>query len=256
MRRRARRQAGIAGEPPRIGMMTSLGSLRSLVAAVSKDAASRIGAWPRAKQIMVAVAVTLAVVVILTFDVPPLSTLREWAETTGPWFPVAFWAAYVLVTQLPVPRTIMTLSAGVLFGPWMGIALALTATAVSAALSLAIIRFFVGDWIRPYLTHPAVAGVNEHLERRGWVAVLSLRMIAGVPFSIMNYTAALTSIRLLPFTVATFLGSAPGTIATVLFGDTLTGEADPVIIVITVALALLGVTGLILDAATPVKSKR
>ncbi|MDR7329358.1 TVP38/TMEM64 family protein [Corynebacterium guangdongense] len=236
--------------------MTSLRSLRSFLASVAQDAISRIRAWPRAKQLAVALAVTLAVLVVITFDVPPLSTLRDWAGTAGPWFPVAFWAAYVVITQLPVPRTILTLSAGVLFGPWTGIALALSATAASAALSLTVVRFFVGDWIRPYLTHPAVAGVNEHLERRGWVAVLSLRMIAGVPFSIMNYTAALTSIRLLPFTVATFFGSAPGTIAVVLFGDTLTGEADPVIIVITVALALLGVTGLILDAATPVKSKR
>ncbi len=236
--------------------MTSLRSLRSLLATVTQDAVSRVRAWPRAKKIVVAVTVVLAVIVMAVFDVPSLSTLRAWADATGPWFMAAFWASYVLLTQLPIPRTIMTLSAGVLFGPWAGIAIALTATTVSAALSLVVVRFLVGDWVRPYLTHPAVAGVNGHLERRGWAAVLSLRMIAGVPFSIMNYTAALTSIRLLPFSVATFLGSAPGTVATVLFGDTLTGEADPLIIVITVVLALLGVTGLILDAATSVKSKR
>ena len=29
-------------------------------------------------------------------DVPPLSTLRTWADTLGPWFPVAFWLLYIL----------------------------------------------------------------------------------------------------------------------------------------------------------------
>lgn len=116
-------------------------------------------------------------------------------------------------------------------------------------------RGLLGEWIRPYLRHPAVAGINRRLEQRGWLAVASLRMIAGIPFSVLNYAAALTSVRLVPFTVATFIGSAPGTIAMVFFGDTLTGEADPVIIAITVALAVVGVVGLLLDSRIPVKEQ-
>ena len=237
-------------------MMTSLRSFRAFLATLARDALARVRAWSPLRLITVLAAVVLAVVAVIAFDVPDMATLRAWSTAAGSWFIVAFWMAYVLVTQLPVPRTILTLSAGILFGPWLGILLALSATTVSAALSLSVVRFLLGDWIRHHLTHPAVAGINEHLERRGWVAVLSLRMIAGVPFSIMNYTAALTSIRALPFTLATLVGSAPGTVATVFFGDTLTGQADPLIIVITVGLALLGVTGLILDARTSVKPKR
>lgn len=236
--------------------MTSLRSLGSFLAVLSRDGVSRVRSWPRVRQLAVVIGVAVVLAIVLAFDVPPLATLRGWADTAGPWFPAAFWASYVIITQFPVPRTVLTLSAGVLFGPVFGIVIALTATAVAAAVSLSVVRFLIGDWIRPHLTHPAVAGINAHLERRGWAAVFSLRMIAGVPFSVLNYTAALTTIRLAPFTIATFAGSAPGTVATVFFGDTLTGDANPVIIVITVALALAGVTGLLLDAATPVKAKR
>ena len=184
-------------------------------------------------------------------SVPPLSVLREWSGHTGAWFPVLFWLLYVVVTQFPIPRTIMTLSAGVLFGSVWGVVLAITATTASATISMAVIRGLLRDWIEPRLTHPSVELINRHLEERGWLAIASLRMIAAVPFSIMNYAAALTRVRVLPFAAATFAGSLPGTIGTVLFGDTLTGDANPAVIALTVVLAAVGVAGLLLDALLP-----
>ena len=187
-------------------------------------------------------------------EVPPLGVLRTWAEHTGPWFPVLFWGFYVLITQFPIPRTIMTLSAGILFGAFWGVALAITATTASAVLSLVVVRGLLRDWIAPRLTHPSVEVINRHLEQRGWLAVASLRMIAVVPFSIMNYAASLTRVRVLPFAAATFAGSLPGTVGTVLFGDTLTGRANPAVIAVTVVLAVVGVAGLLVDALLPTRN--
>ena len=79
-------------------------------------------------------------------------------------------------------------------------------------------------------------------------------MIAGVPFSVMNYAAALTSVPLGMFTVATLAGSAPGTVVTVFLGDMLAGDPDPVVIGLTVALAVVGFIGLAVDHRLPVKS--
>lgn len=204
--------------------------------------------------LILAALVAVALAVLVLFDVPPLATLRDWAQRLGPWFVVAYWFAYVALTQFPVPRTILTLTAGVLFGPWIGIAVALTATAVSAAVSLVVVRGLLADWIRPRLTHPAIVRINARLRQRGWVSVIALRMIAGIPFSVMNYAAALTDVRVSTFAVATFLGSAPGSMATVFLGDTLTGRADPVIIAITVGLAVVGIIGLAVDSRLPVKA--
>ena len=81
-------------------------------------------------------------------------------------------------------------------------------------------------------------------------------MIAAVPFSIMNYAAALTRVPVLPFALATLVGSAPGTILVTLFGDTLTGEADPVFVAIMAVLAVGGVAGLLLDTRLPTRSER
>ena len=218
-----------------------------------RDAAAAVAGWSWQRRIAVALALAGFLAVTLLVDVPAVSTLRSWAEASGPWFPVLFWVGYVVVTQFPVPRTILTLSSGVLFGPWEGILVALSATTVAAALSLSVVRGLLGEWMAPRLRHPAVAGINARLEQRGWLAVTSLRMIAGVPFSVMNYAAALTSVPLGMFTMATLVGSAPGTVVTVVLGDALTGDVDPVVVTLTVGLAVLGLAGLAVDHRLPVK---
>ncbi|PRQ12118.1 TVP38/TMEM64 family protein [Corynebacterium sp. 13CS0277] len=184
-----------------------------------------------------------------------MATLRAWSLSLGPAFPVVFFALYVAITQFPIPRTILTLSSGVLFGPVVGCAVALTATTVSAALALTWVRAVVGERIAARLTHPAVATINARLRARGWLAVASLRMIAAVPFSVLNYTAALTQVRLLPFALATLVGSAPGTIATVFLGDALVTRPSPAMMLVTVGLFCLGMAGLALDAKLPVRSR-
>src|SRR5699024_861719 len=86
---------------------------------------------------------------------------RWWGGgAAGAWFLGLFGVGYVLITQFPVPRTILTLSSGVLFGPWVGVLVALSATTVAAALSLSVVRGLLGEWMAPRLRHPAVAGIN------------------------------------------------------------------------------------------------
>lgn len=208
---------------------------------------------PRSKAITLAALVTVFIAAWVFLDVPPLSTLREWADTLGPWFPVVFWLLYVLITQFPIPRTLMTVSAGILFGTVRGILIAITATTVSAVISLLIVRTLLRDWIAPRLTHPAVERINRRLEQRGWLAIFSLRLIAAVPFSVLNYAAALTRVPVVPFAAATLIGSLPGTVLVTIFGDTLTGEANPVVIAIMAVLAVVGIVGLIIDARLPAR---
>lgn len=220
------------------------------------DVISAIKGWNLGKKLLVTCTLIAFVLTTLFVDIPSLQQFRYWSEELGPVFPVIFTVLYVLITQFPIPRTLLTLSSGVLFGPVLGIFIALMATTVSAAISLTVIRYFLGDWMAPRLTHPAVAGINHRLRERGWLAITSLRMIAAVPFSILNYVAALTSVPLIGFTVATLVGSAPGTIATVLLGNTLTGDTNPFYIVSALVLMVIGFGGLALDTKLPVKDER
>lgn len=205
--------------------------------------------WKRWTAVVAAGAALMLLAVLV--DVPSLAALRTWSDQLGPWFVVAFTGAYIFFTQFPIPRTVWTLAAGLLFGPWLGLSVSLVALTISATISLLIVRGLLGEWIRPHLTHKAVYAINARLERRGWLAVASLRMVAGVPFSLLNYVAALTPISVTHFAIATLIGSIPTTAIGVFFGDALTGAMRPYTIAGFLIAAAVGIAGLILDTRLP-----
>lgn len=232
---------------------TPIATIFHFFSSLFKDAVSSILHWSLTKKVLVSLALIVILAVTFLVDVPPVSVYREWGHNAGDAFILLFCAFYILVTQFPIPRTFLTLASGILFGPIVGSIVALGSTTLSAVISLVIVRRLLGDWMAPRLTHPAVSRINTRLEHRGWLAITSLRMIAAVPFSILNYVAALTSVPVLSFAVATLIGSAPGTIVTAVLGDAVTGSGNWTAVAFSVFLAVLGVFGIFLDQKMPVK---
>ncbi|MEV5832490.1 TVP38/TMEM64 family protein [Nocardia sp. NPDC052112] len=201
---------------------------------------------PRVVALLVGGAALFIAAVLVPLPTP--QQLQDWATSVGPIFPLVFFVVHALVTVAPIPRTVLTVSAGVLFGPALGIVLAASATTVSAALAILLVRALDRDRVAAHLTHPAVRSIDARLERRGWLAVGSLRLIAFAPFSVINYCSALSSIRFWPYLIATVIGILPGTIGTVILGDALTGRTHPGMLVVSGVLIAIGIVGLIVDA--------
>jgi uncharacterized membrane protein YdjX (TVP38/TMEM64 family) len=190
---------------------------------------------------MAATGAVLAIVVAVVFVVPlPTAVqMRDWATSLGPWFPLAFLATHVVVTVLPFPRTAFTLAAGLLFGPALGIALAVTASTASAVIALLLVRA-TGWQLSRLIRHQAIEKIDARLRERGWLAVLSLRLIPVVPFAALNYAVGASAVRVLPYTLATLAGVLPVTAAVVMLGDALTGDVNPLLVLVSVCTGLLG----------------
>lgn len=196
------------------------------------------------------VALGLAVVsAALLLPVPRPLEMREWAASVGPLAPLLFVLAQSVVTVAPVPRTVFTLAGGLLFGPVLGIAIALIGTTLSALLAFALVRGIGRELVAPHLDRGALRAVDTRLHRRGWLAVISMRLIPLIPFSVLNYCCAVSSIRLRHYLLGT-VGVVPGTIAVVLLGDALTGTTSPGLVAASVVCAAIGVVGLVVDART------
>lgn len=196
---------------------------------------------------LLVLAAALAAVAVLAPHPAP-QQIRDWADSVGPIFPLVFFLVHAIVTVAPFPRTVFTLSAGLLFGPILGVTLAVAATTVSAIVALLLVRALDRDQVAARLNHPAVRAVDRRLARRGWLAVGSLRLIAPVPFSVINYCAGLSSVRMVPYLLATLIGIIPGTVGVVVLGDALTGRTDPGLLVLSGVCITIGVIGLIVDA--------
>ncbi|EFV92161.1 SNARE-like protein [Dietzia cinnamea P4] len=201
-------------------------------------------------------AVALVVLVATFVPTPGLEQLRDWAAQLGPWFPAAFFAAYAVVTVAPIPRSTFTYSAAVLFTPTVAIPWSLVATGVAATLAFVAVRRLGHERTAALRAHPRVAAVDARLRRRGWLSVGSLRLVPAAPFSVVNYAAALTSIPYPQFIAATVIGSAPGTVAAILLGDSLTSGDGAAALWATVGFAAVGLAGMVLDARLPVRPAR
>ena len=117
---------------------------------------------------------------------------------------------------------------------------------MSALIALWLVR--AAGWrLDRLVSHPAVDAVDARLRRRGWPVVMSLRLIPAVPFSVINYAAGASAVRWIPYTLATFAGLIPGTLAFVVLGDAFTGHVSPVLLMVSLATGCIGVLGLVFE---------
>lgn len=223
-----------------------MNSVVSTLRAVRGAVIATLSSVSRARLVGSLAAIVILVAVALLVPMPTAVQLRDWATSAGPWFPLAFLAAHIVVTVFPFPRTAFTLGAGLLFGPVLGIPLAVTAATISAVIAVLLVRA-VGLRLDRAVRHPRIESVNARLRERGWPTVLSMRLIPAVPFAVLNYAAGVSSVRVLPYALATLAGLVPGTAAVVILGDALTGNVNPLLVLISFCTACLGVAGLVYE---------
>lgn len=204
----------------------------------------------RTRLVIAAFLLVGAVAAVAVLPVPSPLQMRAWAHSVGIAAPLLFLLGHTVMTVAPVPRTVFTLTAGLLFGPVLGVALSLAATVLSGVLAFALVRRLAGGLVRPYLDHKVLRAVDARLRRRGWLAVASLRLIPAVPFSVLNYCSALSSISFRHYLAGT-VGIVPGSVAVVVLGDALTGTTSPALLAVSLAGAAIGVIGLIVETRSP-----
>ncbi|WP_219412664.1 TVP38/TMEM64 family protein [Pseudonocardia nigra] len=199
----------------------------------------------------VGVLVVAAIVVLLLREGIP--DVRRAVQSAGIWAPMLFVLLHGAVTLAPVPRTVFTVAAGVLFGAITGVALSIAGTALAAAGAFWLGKLAGGRFVQRHAQHRAMQWVRARLDRRGLLAVISLRLIPAMPFSVMNYASALSGVRFPPYLVGTVLGVLPGTIGIVVLGDAaIGGNPHPAMFAVSLVSGAVGLTGAFIASRRPV----
>ncbi len=155
----------------------------------------------------------------------PLPKLLEWVRAQGPWAPALYIALYVIACVCFLPGSLLTLGAGILFGPVFGTLWTSIASTLGATTSFLIGRFAARDWLQQKLSrYPRFAAIDDAIGREGWKIVGLLRLSPAFPFSLLNYALGLTRVRLRDYVIASWIGMLPATALYVYIGS-LIGEA-------------------------------
>jgi uncharacterized membrane protein YdjX (TVP38/TMEM64 family) len=170
---------------------------------------------------------------------PDAGRLEEEAADVGA--PV-FLLLYAGLCLLLVPRNVLSVAAGLLFGFGGGLVVALPGALLAAVAGFALGRLLGREAVERF-TGARVARVDALLERRGVAAVVVCRLLPVVPFGGVNYAAGLTGVRFRDYVVGTAIGMVPGAVAYVAVGALGAAPASPPFVVgvsVLLGLSLLG----------------
>ncbi|PHU30523.1 hypothetical protein BC332_02616 [Capsicum chinense] len=173
----------------------------------------------------------LAAIATACFTLPVEKILKDfllWIEQDlGPWGPLVLAVAYIPLTVLAVPASILTLGGGYLFGLPVGfVADSIGATIGAAAaflLGRTIGRSFVISKLKDY---PQFRAVAIAIRKSGFKIVLLLRLVPLLPFNMLNYLLSVTPVSIWEYMLASWLGMMPITFALVYVGTTLKDLSD------------------------------
>jgi uncharacterized membrane protein YdjX (TVP38/TMEM64 family) len=164
--------------------------------------------------------------------------------------PLGFLFVHIAASLLFVPRTLLAIVAGLLFGMGWGIV-----WAASGSVAGAIAGFLVARYINSGLIDAARLGpVVAQVEGGGWRAVAVLRLIPVIPHSLVNYALGLTRLPLAAYAFGSLLGQLPMTIAYVDLGAA--GERLMLGGASWIEPTLIGLTALSLSLVIPAIARR
>lgn len=207
------------------------------------------------RKLIFAVFVVFAIAAIFLFDLGQYFSLAQLkdqraaileAYTNNPILVASlFFALYIVVAALPIPggAVILTLTAGAVFGFFMGLVLVSFASSIGATLAFLSSRYLLRDFVQQKFAK-WLEPINKGFKADGPFYVFGLRLVPVFSFVMVNLVLALTPLKTWTFYWASQLGMLAGTAVYVNAGtqliklESISDIANPTLLV---SFALLGV---------------
>ena len=177
-----------------------------------------------------------------------IEKFRDYLLSFGVWSPIISFLAMILTLIVaPLPAFVVTFTNGLLFGAFWGGMLSWMSSMTGAVICFYIAKSLGKPIVEKLVSKTALEWTNKFIKRYGIHSILIARMIPIVSFAIVIYAAGLTSIRLMPFLIATGIGQLPATILYSVLGE----SASETVLVIFWAFIVVICFGIIGAASKP-----
>lgn len=172
---------------------------------------------------------------------------------------IPFIITYIVLTVVGIPGTILTVAGGVVFGLWWGTVWSVIGATLGALGAFWTARYLLRDYIkRKFRKNKIVTNFNQAIAHRPILFVLTVRFAPISPFNIVNFVFGLTPVHWVTYTMATFIGIIPGTLAYTWLGTSGIeamegGDRSPLILAVSF-LTLLSILPICFDCRKKVKN--
>ncbi len=204
---------------------------------------SRIGSLlrsPRTRLVLLGVLVAAGSAAALLLGGPSQGGIEQTVDDAGAVAPLAFVALYVVLTVLCFPGAVVTAAGGVFFGTALGTLLAVAGATLGATAAFFVSRR-LGRAEVERIAGRRISALDRWLVRRGFLAVLYVRLIPVLPFNALNYAAGVTAVKTRDYVLGTAVGIVPGAFAYAALGSSLGDPLSPEFIAAVALIVVLAV---------------
>lgn len=184
--------------------------------------------------------------------------IESWVKNSGDAGPFVFMLIYIVGTVFFLPGSVLTLAGGALFGPVWGTLYNLTGATIGAIISFITARYIAKDFVEKKSSGHLNA-LREGVDEEGWKFVAFVRLVPIFPFNVLNYALGLTKIKLIHYSIATYVCMLPGAIAYTYIGyvgrEAISGD-EAIIQKILLGIALLAIVSFMLSLIKKLRKKQ
>ncbi|MBC8062032.1 MAG: TVP38/TMEM64 family protein [Clostridiaceae bacterium] len=109
---------------------------------------------------------------------------------------------------LVVPTSLLTILAGNIFGPFIGLSLSMFSSFMAASLAFFLARFLGKPFVDKIIGEKALK-LDENIEKNGFMIMLLMRLSIVFPYDALSYASGLTKIKYRDYILGTMLGILP-----------------------------------------------
>lgn len=127
---------------------------------------------------------------------------------------------------LIIPSNLLSISSGIVFGPFLGTILTSMGFFVSGSLAFFIARILGQDAVNKILRGKAL-NLNNRLEQDGFKVLVLLRLIPILPYDPVSYAAGLSKVKYRDFIISSVIGVLPEVICYSIIGENAMNPLSP-----------------------------
>ena len=188
--------------------------------------------------LLVVFAAFLALARITNATINP-TAIRATLAQLGGWAPLALIIALAGVLVIPIiPASIFQVSAGLVFGPFLGLVYVTVADVLGASIGFGLARYGGKSFLARYWSSATQTKLENLTNRISWRGVILLRLLPGPTYPLVSFAAGYSSLSYARYILASLMGVLPGLALLVLAGDI--AESSPIFAFALVALLVIG----------------
>ncbi|WP_280771143.1 TVP38/TMEM64 family protein [Salipaludibacillus daqingensis] len=140
-----------------------------------------------------------------------VAAMQEFINSFGMLGYVIFILVFIAVAVFMLPGAVLTIVAGITFGPVIGGILSLIGATLGAAAAFLVAKYLARDMIlKKFKGNPIFDKIDQGVEKNGISFLILTRLVPVFPYNVQNYAYGLTSLGFAKYTGVSLITMAPG----------------------------------------------